>query len=162
MCWDSRAAVSVSSRASRSVVSRNSWVSRSAAHEALCLALGALTQLLGLALGGFAGFLGLPRGLRANLIGLPYALLQPVVGTGTGAGGDLLGGLVRALEDPAGLIGDLLERVPDRRFRRRGDLQLRDHPVHLLDVAIDGVAVISPQGDREVDVPEGPREASAL
>src|SRR5918999_1851137 len=85
----------------------------------LRLVLGALTQVLGLALGGFAGLLGLPRGLRASLIGLPYALLQPVVGTGTGAGGDLLGGLVRALEDASGLIGDLLEGVPDRRLRRR-------------------------------------------
>src|SRR5918999_1175307 len=117
----------------------------------LGLVLGALTQLLGLALGGFAGFLGLPCRLRASLIGLPDALLEPVVGMGTGAGGDLLGGLVRAREDAWGLIGALLGGVPDRRFRRRGDLQLGDHPVHLFDVAIDRVTVISPQGDREVD-----------
>src|SRR5918992_1356709 len=103
--------------------------------ELLSESLGGLAKLLRLALCGLPKLLGLPRGLRASLIRLPYALLQPVVGTGTRAGGDLLGGLVRTLEDAASLIGDLLEGVPDRGLGRRGDLQLRDHTVHLLDVA---------------------------
>src|ERR671915_2077211 len=120
------------------------------------LAVGALAQLVGLTLSRLARLLSLPRSFLTDVLSLPHALLQPVVGPRARARGDLLGRLVRALEQPAGLLGHLLEGVPDRRLRRRGDLELRDHAVHLLHVAIDGVAVVAPQRDREVDVPDLP------
>src|SRR5918992_1987482 len=128
----------------------------------LRLALSPLPQLLRLATGFLAILLRLAGGRLADLLSLPLPLLDSILGPRARAGGDLLRRLVGALEQPVRLLGHLLEGVPDRRLRRRGHLQLRDHAVHLLDVAIDGVPVVAPQGDGEIDVPHGPRQVRAL
>ena len=107
-------------------------------------------QLGRLALGRFARLLGRVPGGSQRLLRLALCLLKPVVGLRARAGRNLVGGLVSALENVAGLLADLVERVPDRGFRRRGHLQLRDYAADALDVTIDRCTLVSAQRDWEV------------
>ena len=86
-----------------------------------------------------------------ELLALALGLLEPVVGLRARARGDLLGGLVRALEDVAGLLADLVEGMPDGRLGRGRHLELGDQAAHPLHVAVHGGAVVAAQRHRELD-----------
>ena len=66
--------------------------------------------------------------------------------------GDLVRGLVCSLEDALGLLGDLLERVPDRGLGGGGDLELGDDLVDATHEGVDLVAVIAAQRGRKAHV----------
>src|SRR2546423_344467 len=78
-----------------------------------------------------------------------------VVGLRPRARGDLVGGLVGALEDALRLLAHLVESVPDRGLWRAADLELGDDAVHLLHVCVDGVSVVAAQHDREARIADG-------
>jgi hypothetical protein len=96
--------------------------------------------------------LGLAVRAGAQLLRLALGLLDALVGPRAGAVGDLVGGLVCALEQFARLLAHLAERVADGGLWRGGDLELGDQPVDLFDVAVDRPSVVAAEPDREVDV----------
>ena len=65
-------------------------------------------------------------GLLAQQLGLALGSLDAPLGLGARAGGDLLGGLVGALEDAGGLLADLGDRPLDDRFLRLAALEVAD------------------------------------
>ncbi len=79
-------------------------------------------------------------------------LLEPVLGLTARLRGDLLGRIVRSLQDPRDLLADALQRAPDRGLGRPRRLQFGDQLAGLLDIGVDRDAVIAAQRHREVDV----------
>ena len=73
--------------------------------------------------GVVAQLAGLQLGRVVQLLRLPRRALDPVVGLGARAAGYLVRRLVGALEEAFRLVRDLLQGVPDRGFRSRGDLE---------------------------------------
>ena len=57
-----------------------------------------------------------------------------------------------ALEDPRHLLPHALERPPDGRLGRAGDLELGHEPAGALNVGIDAVAVVAAQDEGKLDV----------
>ena len=53
---------------------------------------------------------------------------------------------MRPLEDPGGLLADLVERALHHRLARLAPLQLRHELEHLVHERVDGAAVIAAHG----------------
>ena len=81
---------------------------------------------------------------------------EAILGLAARLRGDLLGGVVRALEDPGDLLADALERAAHGRLGRPRGLQLGDELAGPLDVGVDRDPVVAAQDDREVDVGSDP------
>jgi hypothetical protein len=92
--------------------------------------------------------------LALTTISAASAFARPVVSSGflPRARRDLLRGLPRSLEDAAGLLPDLFERVPDSRPWRAGHLELRYHAIDSYDIGIDGRALVAADRARERNV----------
>jgi hypothetical protein len=75
-------------------------------------------ELLGLG----AHAVGLVAGVHDQLRGFGLRCREDLVAIGAGSGRDLLSRLSRLLEDRLGLLGDLLDCVPDGRLGRLGYL----------------------------------------
>ena len=89
-------------------------------------------------------------GLAHRDLGLALGALQPPLGLGARARGDLLRGLVRALEDRGRLLADLVEGALDRGVARLGLLEALDQLRDLLAPRVDRGTVIAAHHDREL------------
>ena len=87
--------------------------------------------------------------LLAHEVGLALGALDAPLGLGPGARRDLVGGLVRALEDAGGLLADLRERPLDDRLLRLAALEVGHQLAHLLHEGVDRGAVVAAHHDRE-------------
>ena len=81
-----------------------------------------------------------------------FRLLDPVVGLGAGAAGDLLGLLFGLGDHRPALLLDLLQGGLDRVLGGGGDPELRHQGVDPADVAVDLVAVVAADRGREAHV----------
>ncbi len=85
---------------------------------------------------------------------LDPGLLEAILGLAARLCGDLLGGLMGALQDPRDLLAHPLQSTPDGGLRGPRRLELGHEPTGLAHVLVHGHAVIPAQGAGEVGIHE--------